>query len=50
MWRDTIVRGTAVRAATMPALSLTVPEIRHLLAAAFNPPLQSPVRFLHWPN
>ncbi|MFE6963038.1 IS701 family transposase [Streptomyces sp. NPDC057696] len=32
-------------------IDLTVPEIRHLLAAAFNPPLQyHPARFLHWSN
>ncbi|MFB6837876.1 IS701 family transposase [Streptomyces sp. NPDC056361] len=31
-------------------IDLTVPEIRHLLAAAFNPPLQSPARLLHWSN
>lgn len=31
-------------------IDLTVPEIRHLLAAAFNPPNQSPSRLLHWSN
>lgn len=30
------------------AIPLTVPEIRHLLAAAFGPPALSVVRLLHW--
>jgi SRSO17 transposase len=31
-------------------ISLTVPEIRHLLAAAFGPPALSTARLLHWSN
>jgi hypothetical protein len=29
-------------------ISLTVPEIRHLLAAVFNPPTVTAARLLHW--
>jgi SRSO17 transposase len=31
-------------------IALTVPEIRHLLAATLNPPAASPARLLHWSN
>ncbi|OAH12443.1 IS701 family transposase [Streptomyces jeddahensis] len=31
-------------------ITLTVPEIRHLLAALFNPPAVTPTRPLHWSN
>ncbi|MGV9351199.1 IS701 family transposase [Streptomyces spiralis] len=31
-------------------IDLTVPEIRHLLAVLFNPPVTSPARLLHWSN
>ncbi|MFG2494759.1 hypothetical protein ACGFSD_27450 [Streptomyces caniferus] len=30
-------------------IPLAVPEIHHLLAAAFTPPLTSATRLLHWP-
>ncbi|MFB7356111.1 IS701 family transposase [Streptomyces gardneri] len=31
-------------------ISLTVPEIRHLFTAVFNPPVVSPARLLQWSN
>ncbi|WJE02391.1 IS701 family transposase [Streptomyces antimycoticus] len=31
-------------------ITLTVPEIRHLLAAVFNPPAVTAARLLHWSN
>jgi hypothetical protein len=31
-----------------PPIRLTVPEIRHLLAAVFNPPTVSAAKLLHW--
>ncbi|MEV6182906.1 IS701 family transposase [Streptomyces sp. NPDC052015] len=31
-------------------ITLTVPEIHHLLAAVFNPPAVIPARLLHWSN
>ncbi|MGK5501620.1 IS701 family transposase, partial [Streptomyces sp. URMC 125] len=31
-------------------ITLTVPEIRHLLVAAFGPPALSTARLLHWSN
>ncbi|MFF4214029.1 hypothetical protein ACFYZE_32730 [Streptomyces sp. NPDC001796] len=33
-----------------PPIKLTVPEIRHLLAAVFNAPAVSAAKLLHWSN
>ncbi|GAA2324979.1 hypothetical protein GCM10010246_02340 [Streptomyces cuspidosporus] len=33
-----------------PLTQLTVPEIRHLLAAVFDPPAVSAAKLLHWSN
>jgi SRSO17 transposase len=33
-----------------PPIRLTVPEIRHLLAAVFHPPTVSAAKLLHWSN
>lgn len=33
-----------------PPINLTVPEIRHLLAAIFNPPAVPAAKLLHWPD
>jgi SRSO17 transposase len=37
-------------ASSRDPIKLTVPEIRHLLAAVFNPPALSATRLLHWSN
>jgi hypothetical protein len=35
-------------ASSLDLIALTVPEIRHLLAVVFDPPVVTATRLLHW--